>query len=329
MNLEPRLQEYLQRKDFFDKNNLDAELLEKQYMITNKDKQLINIYFNKNIYKKKDLERNSFCDFIDIPKKKSNTESDNFRKDIRFQRLRNKIEMEKAAQNNRSDISELSRNYDLFNNKNIASMQGSGGYYGNLEDESESYFDRVFPSKPLDTSSFEESKKLLKNPHNPHLYEQPQQPQQHKSSKIQYNQKIYNNQYNSSMPHKPSLDNIVGDMNSYKTKIDKSYSFNSDSNFFTPQFYKNNCRKEELNNMYGCVGEMTGGDLKNIDIETYIKFGMPTSKARSLGFENPVEHHFSYIDSDIQDPSHVVNDRPQLSRLSNRQTVDYKGRNIF
>ena len=37
MNIEPRLQEYLQRKDFFNKNNLDQENLEKQYMITNKD----------------------------------------------------------------------------------------------------------------------------------------------------------------------------------------------------------------------------------------------------------------------------------------------------
>ena len=55
MNLEPRLQEYLQRKDFFDKNNLDMKLLEKQYMITDKDKHLINLYFNKNIYKKKDF----------------------------------------------------------------------------------------------------------------------------------------------------------------------------------------------------------------------------------------------------------------------------------
>ena len=66
-----------------------------------------------------------------------------------------------------------------------------------------------------------------------------------------------------------------------------------------------------------------------VDGETYIKFGSPTSKAKSLGFENPVEHHFSYIDSDIQDPRHVVNDRPQLSRLSNKQSINYKGRTIY
>lgn len=319
MNLEPRLQEYLQRKDFFDKNNLDMMLLEKQYMITDKDKHLINSYFNKNIYKKKDLDRNNFCDFIEIPKEKPKLESDKFRQDKRFERLKRKVELEKAAQGTRSDISELSRNYDLFNDTGMASMQGIGGVYGNLEDESSSYFDRVFPQTPLDINSFEESKRLLKQPYNPHMYEQPQK---HIEPKIQYKQKVYNNQYNSYLPHKPSLDNIVQNMNSYTNKVNKTYDFNSDSQFFSPQFNKNNCRKEEMDYMYRHVGEMTGGDLRNIDIETYIKFGSPTSKAKSLGFENPVEHHFSYIDSDIQDPVHVVNDRPQLSRLSNKQNVN-------
>ena len=326
MNLEPRLQEYLQRKDFFDKNNLDQEILEKQYMITNKDKQIINMYFNKNMYKKKDLDRNIYCDFIEVPKEKPKLESDNFRQDKRFQRLKNKIELEKAAQSNRSDISELSRNYDLFNNKD-ASM---GGNFGNLEGESDNYFDRVFPSESLNVASFPESRKLLKQPQNPHMYDQqPQKPQSHIEPKIQYNQRVYDKQYDSGLSHKPSLGNIVDDIGSYKKKINNSYNFNSDSQFNSVVFNKNDCRKETLDNMYKNVGEMTGGDLRNIDIETYIKFGSPTSKAKSLGFENPVEHHFSYIDSDIQDPNHVVNDRPQLSRLSNKQNVNYKGRSLY
>jgi hypothetical protein len=325
MNLEPRLQEYLQRKDFFDNNNLDMKLLEKQYMITDKDKHLINLYFNKNMYKKRDLDRNSFSDFVEIPKEKPKVESDKFRQDKRFERLKRKVETEKAAQSTRSDISELSRNYDLFNNCEMASMQGMPSM-PSMPCKSSSYFDTAFPETQLDVNSFEESKRLLRQPNNPHMYEQPQK---HVEPKIQYKQKIYNNQYNSYLPHKPSLDNIVGEMNTYKTKVNKTYDFNSDSQFFTPQFNKNNCRKEEMDYMYKNVGEMTGGDLKNIDIETYIKFGSPTSKAKSLGFENPAEHHFSYIDSDIQDPSHVVNDRPVLSRLSNKQNVNYKERKFY
>jgi hypothetical protein len=331
MNLEPRLQEYLQRKDFFDKNNLDQEILEKQYMITNKDKQIINMYFNKNMYRKKDLERNIFCDFIEVPKEKPKLESDNFRQDKRFQRLKNKIEMEKAAQGTRSDISELSRNYDLFNDNSNRGYASMGGNFGNLEDESSSYFDRVFPREPLNVQSFPESRKLLKQPPNPHMYnqQQSQQPQTHVEPKINYNQRVYDKQYDSALPHKPSLGNIVDDISSYKKKINNSYNFNSDSQFNSVVFNKNDCKKETMDNMYRHVGEMTGGDLRNIDIETYIKFGSPTSKAKSLGFENPVEHHFSYIDSDIQNPNHVLNDRPQLSRLSNKQNVNYKGRSLY
>ena len=326
MNIEPRLQEYLQRKDFFNKNNLDQENLEKQYMITNKDKQIINMYLNKNMYRKKDLERNIFCDFIEVPKEKQKLESDNFRQDKRFQRLKNKIEIEKAAQDTRSDISELSRNYDLFNDSSARGYASMGGNFGNLEDESTSYFDRVFPKEPLNVESFPESRKLLKQPPNPHMYDKPQT---HIEPKIQYNQKVYDKQYDSGLSHKPTLGNIVDDIGSYKKKINNSYNFNSDSQFNSVVFNKNECRKEELDNMYRNVGEMTGGDLRNIDIETYIKFGSPSSKAKSLGFENPVEHHFSYIDSDIQNPNHVVNDRPQLSRLSNKQNVNYKDRSVY
>jgi hypothetical protein len=326
MNLEPRLQEYLQRKDFFDKNELDATLLEKQYMITNKDKQIINAYFNKNIYKKKDLQRNMYADYVEIPKEKQKLPSDGFRQDKRFERLKNKVAKEKEALSVKDDISELSRQYDLFSGKQFASM---GGYNGNLEDEPDSYFDRVFPREPLDTNSFPESSKLLKQQHNPHSYEKPQK---HIEPKIQYNQRTYDLQYDSFMSHKPTLDNIVGNIGSYKEKINKSYNFNGDTTYNSVQFNKNDCREEELDSMYKYLPEMTGSEfteLKNIDIETYIKYGVPTSKAKSLGFENPVEHHFSYIDSDIQNPNHVVNDRPQLSRLSNKQSVNYKDRKVY
>ena len=326
MNLEPRLQEYLQRKDFFDKNELDATLLEKQYMITNKDKQIINAYFNKNIYKKKDLQRNMYADYVEIPKEKQKLPSDAFRQDKRFERLKNKVAKEKEALSVKDDISELSRQYDLFSGKQFASM---GGYNGNLEDEPDSYFDRVFPREPLDTNSFPESSKLLKQQHNPHSYEKPQK---HIEPKIQYNQRTYDLQYDSFMPHKPTLDNIVGDIGSYKQKINSSYNFNGDTTYNSVKFNKNDYREEELDSMYKYLPEMTGSEfteLKNIDIETYIKYGVPTSKAKSLGFENPVEHHFSYIDSDIQNPNHVVNDRPQLSRLSNKQSVNYKDRKVY
>jgi hypothetical protein len=37
---------------------------------------------------KKDLEKNIFCDFIEVSKEKPKLEKDNFRQDKRFQRLK-------------------------------------------------------------------------------------------------------------------------------------------------------------------------------------------------------------------------------------------------
>jgi hypothetical protein len=336
------------------------QLLEKQYMITQQDKRLMNMYLNKKQSQKKDLEMDQFTDYIEMPKEKKELTGDSFRNDERFQRLRRKIENEKIANGTRGDISELSRNYDLFSDSGFASMNGDGdlfnGYDTNVnrrrlqqnsinEDnqdnqDNQDYFAQAFPHT-------QQNRRMLQNSRLQHNREQRElnqtvrsinpgesykyQPtkQTHTTPKIQYEQRVYNDNYDSFMQHQPTLDNIVGDIGNYKNKINNTYNFNSDEQYGGIIINKNENKQCDYDRMYGKVGEMTGGDLRNIDIETYIKFGSPTSKARSLGFENPVEHHFSYIDSDIQNPIHVVNDRPELSRLSNKQTVNYRARKIY
>ncbi len=358
MSLEPRLLEYLQRRSFFKKNDMDAQLLEKQYMITQQDKRLMNMYLNKKPSQKQDLEIDQFTDYIEMPKEKKELTGDSFRNDERFQRLRRKIENEKIANGTRGDISELSRNYDLFSDSGFASMNGNmnvdefNGYDTNVNrrrlqqnsiDENKSedtdYFAQAFPqaqnNRMLQNSRLQHNREQRElnqtvrtvNPGETYKYQPTRQ--NHITPKIQYEQRVYNDNYDSYMKHQPTLDNIVGDIGNYKNKINNTYNFNSDEQYGGIIINKNENKQCDYDRMYGKVGEMTGGDLRNIDIETYIKFGSPTSKARSLGFENPVEHHFSYIDSDIQNPIHVVNDRPELSRLSNKQTVNYRGRKIY
>ncbi len=371
MSLEPRLLEYLQRRSFFKKNDMDAQLLEKQYMITQQDKRLINMFLNKKPAQKKDLEQDMFTDYIEMPKEKKELTGDSFRNDERFQRLRRKIENEKIANGTRGDISELSRNYDLFSDSGFASMSGNmnsdgdlfNGYDTNInrrrlqqnsinEDncEEQDYFAQAFPhtqqnrmlqnsrqqhlrqmqqTQQIRNREERELNQTYRTTHPGENYKYQSTRQNHTTPKIQYEQRVYNDNHDSFMHHQPTLDNIVGDIGNYKNKINNTYNFNSDEQYGGIIINKNEDKQSDYNRMYGKIPEMTGGDLRNIDIETYIKFGSPTSKARSLGFENPVEHHFSYIDSDIQNPNHVVNDRPELTRLSNKQTVNYKGRKIY
>jgi hypothetical protein len=90
-----------------------------------------------------------------------------------------------------------------------------------------------------------------------------------------------------------------------------------------------------LENLYQGVhlaqgaGGVDAKSFTSVDIENYVKYGVPTSKAKSLGFENPVEHYFQYIDDDIQKPEHVLFDRPADTRMANRKNVKPKSREIY
>ena len=97
----------------------------------------------------------------------------------------------------------------------------------------------------------------------------------------------------------------------YKQKVDMS------NDYLKPSDYED-LKQLNLNNLNNCKQDDTG--MLNINVENYIKYGNPTSKAKSLGFENPVEHFFSYIDDSIQDPDHVCFDRPQMTRTMNRKS---------
>ena len=65
---------------------------------------------------------------------------------------------------------------------------------------------------------------------------------------------------------------------------------------------------------------------KNIDVENDFKKGLPSrsyiNDKRNKDYDNPIEHYFSYIDNDIQDPDHVVMEYPKPTRMSNKQHTD-------
>ena len=147
--LEPRLQEYLNRKRFFKKNAIDSKTLEREYQITKRDRDIIIAYLSKNKAKQSELSQDLYCEYVNRPKEeKPLTSKELMQKDPRFQRLRNKMAKEKAATNVREDISNLSRNYDLFANTGYASM---GGDFG-IELREDSELDQVFKS-PLESKS--------------------------------------------------------------------------------------------------------------------------------------------------------------------------------
>ena len=327
ITLEPRLEEYMNRKRVLVRNNTHDTTLEKSYNITKDDIKLIKAYRAERNSNKNNcstiLDSNTFGNFenfieVDVAEPKP---SDSNVYDKRFDRVQKKMQRDRDANANRIDTSNLSRNYDLFGKSTFSSAIGNDTY---------NEFDEAFKrgtnlTQNIMVNSRDETQ------FNPYILQPPSNSTQtHYQPRIQYNQRVYNDQYDSYSKHESSLDNIIGSVDTYRNKLNNDNNYNPDSQYNTqynlnsnvPENVLESNRLESNRNVLNCeykaVPLMTGGDLKNIDIENYIKYGIPTSKAKSLGFENPVEHYFQYIDSDIQDASHVVFDRPSLSRMSNR-----------
>jgi len=68
--------------------------------------------------------------------------------------------------------------------------------------------------------------------------------------------------------------------------------------------------------------EDTRADAPNIDIDNYLRSGVPKdSSKKSVGFPSAHEHYFQYISDDMQIPDHVVMERGYPSRDMNRETA--------
>jgi len=297
--IEPRLAEYYLRKKFNKKNNIEDETIERQYQITNYDIKTINDFIKTGSIASKNLESQLYCEFIEIPKEKQKFASEELMNDYRFQRLKKKYDADSKANVARDNISNLSRNYGNFitdyecpDNQQINQTKTNLSTKINQNSLYQTYSNPYILNKEKPTD--------VKEPWNVNI-----------PSKIQYNQVVYDNQYNSYQEHSPSLDNILDKTKKYKQKVDMT------NDYLKPSDYED-LKQLNLSNINNCTEEER--NMLNINVENYIKYGNPTSKAKSLGFENPVEHFFSYIDDSIQDPDHVCFDRPQLTRNMNRKS---------
>lgn len=192
-SLEPRLLEYLNRKKFFKKNDIESKTLEKEYQITSRDKEIINAYLSNNKNLQKDLTNDLYCEFIKTPSQRPITSQELMKTDPRFQRLKKKLIKEKQALNSKEDISNISRSYDLFANTSYASM---GGDFA-IENREDNDINQVYYSSLDNPTINNNSRDLAHN--NKYFVDENKDPllKRHKNSNIQYNQVAYTNQYNS------------------------------------------------------------------------------------------------------------------------------------
>ncbi len=237
--------------------------------------------------------------------------------DPRMERINEKMRREKEASKYRGNTANMQKSYDMYSRDfSSANSRDFDGEFNldNIKAEINNVNGGVYEAN----SNFNTHE--LVSPATSHQYNVP--------PKIQYNQQLH---YQRVSNNKQNTQNTLGKgYTSYrKPELPRFERQNVIDLDHKVNIVSNNCRKTDLNVLYEGASEINNAPLKNIDLENYVKYGYPTSKARSLGYENPFEHQFQYIDDDIQNPDHVVFDRPTASRLDNKTQQKFVKRDVY
>lgn len=327
---EPRLQGYLNKKKFFEDNNIEVNYsLEKEFHITNEDKKIIRDYLNgkKNIYDYQ--QKDNYLDLVDTTNQKF--PSHDFKEDERYKRFKKKMSRNKDAIRQRNNYSEWNDGFSKiipdesntqlkyvdnpYNNQTINqkfSTPTPDDIYHNQRKQNHQY------NGPFNNSSKDNSMSnqyLINNAHN----------NNHRN--IKYNDKNFSNQsynngnifYQEDTKNNNNINKMIGNMNSYANNINNSYQFSSqmdtETKYNKPSLnsngktYYNTSKYQPIPFM----GNKEG--LRDINIESTLRSGeekqeyqeyRTNGKAKSIGYPNPSEHYFDYISKDIQTAQHTV-----------------------
>lgn len=345
--LEPRLMEYLNRKKIFSENDIDSVIsLEKQYSITPDDKRRIKKFTKgkRNLYTRTRLKKDSH--FIDPMGTSSGfkTMEDEFKNDPRFKKLQKKMQRQKNAQKHRHNYGNMTNNYDMYRQRTPYDYMDDDSRAVNDHRHSTGYSssgyttERMAPKKRQrrQTNQYRDDSYMLDTKNQESLYDNPNylhhpkrrsnmtyhsRPRTSRNRRLGYSQMgegELTNPY-----HSNSVKNIIGELNSYKNDVNDPFVRPADmdysNNKVIPSVSSN--RKRGNRNSYMSVPHMHRNGLRNIDMDNYVRYGVNSRASKSVGYENPAEHYFQYIDNDIQNPDHVVNDRGLPSRSYNRKTA--------
>jgi hypothetical protein len=337
--LEPRLQEYLKKKQLYKKNNITScTSLEQQYMIIPEDISRIKAFYNgdRNIY-----DYNKQTEYIDLVEPQKFFPSDTYKKkDTRMQNIKNKQLDHVKANEQRNDFSNLQHTQQRItpytnNVNNKQSMTFSDPPFNSPNNmQLENYYNSHDSKIESRVNHFQNDSRVY-----------------HDTPKIEYKNKLpYKQEYceprdfHNDKHHDHKVNDIIGDFNEFKGDNIHHYhkQFKVDNDLKVRNPSNQNCINNSKNlnwDKYRPVRDINSirdshNSNKNIDVdaENEMIMGMPTRTLKSYGFKNPVEHHFDYITNDIQTPNHTVMSFPRggySTREMNHQTSRPYTRNVM
>lgn len=310
LGLEPRLMEYMKKKQFFRENNIDPSLLEKEFAITKSDLNKIKAYMKGD----KEKYSNSHTDMIDYSK--AQFPSDEFKKDPRMDRIKAKQKRENDASEQRHDYGIISKSYDMYrNDRPFASASGN--------DFSKSSF---HPNDWFKSSRDEMVERDLQNDFLSSGKSSFSENNTYVNPRSSYNGYLDSHTTISNNSH--TIDEILGKIDSYKKnseyipKRENPMDINYNLNIKSRRSTENNYKPLPFMSNSNLVDAPPNGGIRDMDVDSDMRFGItPMRAGKSLGYPSVMEHSFSYITPDIQDPNHVVSDRGIASRGFNKETA--------
>lgn len=282
--LEPRLQEYLNKQHYNQIYKTTPQIpLEREYLITNNDKQIINSYLrgDKEIYSQQPLET--------VTPKKMMFPSSKFKYDPRMDKLKKKLEKEKDAQVSRHNY----ENYEYNFADSILPKQQNDAFSEQL------FLDSKNQNQENRYSVNYAPDKLIKQHVSPQLQYKQKQPSERMDRPIKY------------MDHNAQTNKIINKLDNYVNHTNTIYHSNSEMDteqrIQKPQKgTEGNCPYTNNNKYQPTPYAGTKAGLLDTNVETDMKCGYPNNKFKSLGFKNPSEHYFDYINPDLQTAAHTV-----------------------
>jgi hypothetical protein len=355
--LEPRLTEYLKRKQYYKDNNIEGSMLEKEFNIDKNDIAKI-----KNYFQGKKLKKNIIHSDMIQPDSR-HFPSEDLQHDNRLQKIKNKQQRDREAVEQKNNYDVMARGYDMYrDDRKFASAYGDDfksrfnpqvwmddDFYRrnrvrqnqNPNAKSRSVMINSDSDQDSEGSDFENSnpniankqvrpnneqiKDMRKRYSNPNIYK-------NKPASIRYKDYMTRGCNEDLASPNYSLDSIIGKLDTYNNNLSNYHredEMDLDMKVSVPGAKCSNKREKENN--YRAVPYMNGSKMRDVDIENYLCYGSgPSRGSKSLGYPNPAEHYFQYISDDVSKPEHTVFEPGMPTRMRNKDTArSYKTRDVM
>lgn len=354
--LEPRLQEYIKRKQFHKNNNVTPCISpEKEFQITSQDKRILREYLsgNRDIYSKYTLEKGVNCE-----RRKRYFPSKEFRDDARVP----DIEKMKPTHNTPANMGMFApepgkRHYDnpvIRNNNLVLDARDFPDYDGSGYDVTESRFspridpkiDRGYERNNKHDSQYripEQPRKVLDpDPRNRHIISDLSNKQRYNNNGIASNKHQFS-EYCDTDGYKDYglIDNHEKQMHNarYGNDLTPTYNMASEMDLDNKVVIPNmsSKSKKDLNSgNYRFESYFGKSSCRDTEMESDLVRGMPTYRPhnRSYGYRNPAENYYDYLDDDFQgpdssvepwerggEPTRLTNKNAAKSRVYNRDVM--------